>query len=79
LPERSDVTDFFELVDEAERHPTQRWDFTWLSNRITADHLPWDFANIVAGLARTSPDLLDLGTGGVRASHALGNGRDRVQ
>jgi SAM-dependent methyltransferase len=58
------VTDFLKLLDEAERHPTQGWDFTWLADRITTDDLPWDFANIVTGLARTSPDLLDLGTGG---------------
>ena len=58
------MTDFFELLHEAEQHPTQGWDFTWLANRITTDDLPWDFSNIVSGLARTSPDLLDLGTGG---------------
>lgn len=58
------MTDFSELLDEANRHPTEGWDFTWLANRITTDDPPWDFANIVTGLARTSPDLLDLGTGG---------------
>lgn len=58
------MTDFSQLLDEAERHPTQGWDFTWLANRITTSDLPWDFASIVAGLARTSRDLLDLGTGG---------------
>jgi SAM-dependent methyltransferase len=58
------VAYFFELLDEAQRHPTQGWDFAWLANRITTDALPWDFATIVTGLARTSPDLLDLGTGG---------------
>jgi SAM-dependent methyltransferase len=58
------VADFLELLDEAQRHPTKGWDFAWLANRITTDGLPWDFANIVTSLARTSPDLLDLGTGG---------------
>ena len=58
------MADFFELLDEAQRHPTQGWDFAWLANRITTDALPWDLATIVTALARTSPDLLDLGTGG---------------
>jgi SAM-dependent methyltransferase len=58
------VTDVSELLDEVARHPTEGWDFTWLDERITTDTLPWDYAEIVTGLARTSPDLLDLGTGG---------------
>lgn len=58
------MTDFVELLDEAEGHPTQGWDFTWLASRITTDELPWNFADLVTELARSSPDLLDLGTGG---------------
>jgi hypothetical protein len=52
------------LLDEAERRPAHGWDFTWLAHRITITDLPWDYTNIVTALARTSPDLLDLGTGG---------------
>jgi Methyltransferase domain len=58
------VTDFSALLDEVAQHPPEGWDFTWLGDRITTDDPPWDFAKIVTALARTSPDLLDLGTGG---------------
>jgi hypothetical protein len=58
------VTEFNSLLDEVARHPTQGWDFTWLDTRITTEDRPWDFSHIVSALARVSPDLLDLGTGG---------------
>jgi SAM-dependent methyltransferase len=53
-----------ELLDEAESQPVLGWDFTWLGNRISTTSLPWDFEEMVLRLARRSPDLLDMGTGG---------------
>jgi hypothetical protein len=58
------MKNFEALLQEAEQHPTQGWDFTWLAGRITTTELPWNFANIVTALSESSPDLLDLGTGG---------------
>ena len=45
-------------------HPVVGWDFSWLRGRLEESRLPWDYSEIVADLARRSPDLLDLGTGG---------------
>jgi SAM-dependent methyltransferase len=52
------------LLDDAKRQPFSGWDFSWLAGRITSEPLPWDYTAIVAEHAATSPDLLDLGTGG---------------
>lgn len=52
------------LLDEAERQPFAVWDFSWLTGRLQVERLPWDFEDEVARAARTSPDLLDMGTGG---------------
>jgi hypothetical protein len=53
-----------ELLEEAETHPVVGWDFSWLGDRMETKPLPWDFANVVDGLARTANTMLDLGTGG---------------
>jgi SAM-dependent methyltransferase len=58
------VPDCDTLLAEAEAHPVAGWDFSWLGNRLEVVPLPWDYDAIVAGRARASPDLLDLGTGG---------------
>jgi SAM-dependent methyltransferase len=55
---------FETLVDEAWAQPTEGWDFSWLGNRHKEDPVPWDYTAMVLELVRTSPDLLDLGTGG---------------
>jgi SAM-dependent methyltransferase len=55
---------FTDLIDEAERHPTVGWDFSWLDGRIEMSRLPWHYTDIVLRYAYESPDLLDLGTGG---------------
>jgi SAM-dependent methyltransferase len=52
------------LLGEAERQPFRGWDFSWIAGRITSDPLPWDYTAAVAEHALSSPDLLDLGTGG---------------
>jgi len=63
MAERSDLD---ELLMEANRHPVQGWDFSWLreGERFEQDPLPWDYSELVARRMRRSPDLLDLGTGG---------------
>jgi SAM-dependent methyltransferase len=57
-------SDLERLIAEAEAQPVTGWDFSWLGDRMQIAPLPWDFSAIVAERARTSPDLLDLGTGG---------------
>lgn len=57
-------TAFDDLMDEAERHPTQGWDFSWLGERMATKPLPWDFTHLVAERARSVHDMLDMGTGG---------------
>ena len=57
-------TELERLLGEAEARPLGGWDFGWLGDRMTSSGLPWDFDEIVAGHARASSDLLDLGTGG---------------
>src|SRR5207247_8790407 len=58
-PDRVDA-----LLDAAERQPCVGWDFTWLRGRLGSQPLPWDYTASVVEHARSSPDLLDLGTGG---------------
>ncbi len=53
-----------DLVEEALAHPISGWDFSWLDGRLTWAKLPWDYDAMVSRLALSSPDLLDLGTGG---------------
>jgi SAM-dependent methyltransferase len=52
------------LLAEAAAAPTRGWDFSWLGDRIRTQAPPWDYDRIVCAWAATSPDLLDLGTGG---------------
>jgi SAM-dependent methyltransferase len=53
---------FEALIAQADSRPFTGWDVGY-DGRITSSR-PWDYAAIVADLARASPDLLDLGTGG---------------
>ena len=53
-----------ELLEEAQTHPVGGWDFSWLGDRMETKPLPWDFADLVNGLARAVDTMLDLGTGG---------------
>jgi hypothetical protein len=55
---------FEELISEAQDHPTEGWDLSWLAGRMETRSLPWDFGEIVSEYARQSPDMLDMGTGG---------------
>jgi SAM-dependent methyltransferase len=52
------------LLAEAETHPVEGWDFSWLGERAVTRPPPWDFAAIVDSHAARAADLLDLGTGG---------------
>src|SRR2546426_6995804 len=58
-PDRVDA-----LLEEAARQPFVGWDFSWLRGRLDSQPLPWDYTASVVEHARSSPDLLDLGTGG---------------
>src|SRR5439155_16468313 len=52
------------MLDQAERQPFVGWDFRWLRGRLESQPLPWDYSASVVEHARSSPGLLDLGTGG---------------
>lgn len=56
--------DFESLLAEAEVQPFTGWDFSWIKNRVNSRPLPWNYANLVHKHAKSSPDMLDLGTGG---------------
>jgi len=58
------VDSLSELLEEAQSHPVGGWDFSWLDYRMETKPLPWDFADLVNGLARGVDSMLDLGTGG---------------
>ena len=58
------VDSLSELLEEALTHPVGGWDFSWLGDRMETKPLPWDFSNLVGGLASGSDTMLDLGTGG---------------
>jgi SAM-dependent methyltransferase len=58
------VTDIDVLLAEAETHPVEGWDFSWLGPRAVSEPPVWDFTAIVEERAIDAPDLLDLGTGG---------------
>jgi SAM-dependent methyltransferase len=58
------VDSFSWLLAEAASRPVSGWDFSWLGDRMTAEPLPWDFANVIDRLACRSHAMLDLGTGG---------------
>ena len=58
------MSDVERLLAEAEAHPVEGWDFSWLGERMQIAPLPWSFDEIAATHAETSPDLLDMETGG---------------
>jgi SAM-dependent methyltransferase len=60
------------LLAEAETHPVEGWDFSWLAERAVTRPPPWDFAAIVESRAADAADLLDLGTGGGEWLASLG-------
>lgn len=66
LPRTSEASQrsFDDLIAEAESHPTEGWDFSWLGTRFEPSSLPWDFEAMVVEHARRSPNMLDMGTGG---------------
>ena len=57
------MTDVTALLAEAEARPFTGWDFSAYGDRTTVER-PWDYTQMVVDLARESPDLLDMGTGG---------------
>jgi SAM-dependent methyltransferase len=58
------MTGLTALLVEAESHPVEGWDFSWLGQRAVTKPPPWDFAAIVERAAKDADELLDLGTGG---------------
>jgi SAM-dependent methyltransferase len=57
-------TDFETLLTEAERTPTEGWDFTRLGDRLRETRPSWDYWAMVRALAAGASRMLDLGTGG---------------
>ncbi|MFN2520850.1 MAG: class I SAM-dependent methyltransferase [Candidatus Limnocylindria bacterium] len=61
-----------ELLAEAASRPVSGWDFGWLGDRMVTAALPWSFEEIAERHARSSPDLLDMETGGGERLAAMG-------
>lgn len=59
-----DPPTFYGMLREAVLRPVVGWDFSWIQARVTRGQFPWNYTEMVRELARGSPDLLDLGTGG---------------
>jgi hypothetical protein len=38
-----DADPFDELLEEADEHPVDGWDFSWLGDRLIDHPLPWDY------------------------------------
>lgn len=53
---------FGDLMVEAQERPFAGWDHACDGRIVTLE--PWDFGALVDAFAATSPDLLDMGTGG---------------
>jgi hypothetical protein len=51
------------LLAEAEARDCSGWNFAWLGGRLHTES-PWDYTAMVLDLVGSSPDLLDMGTGG---------------
>jgi SAM-dependent methyltransferase len=55
---------FAELVAAAESAPRQGWDFSWLSDRISDDPLPWEYDDLARTAVGRAGALIDIHTGG---------------
>lgn len=55
---------FDELVEQAQAHPFEGWDFSFLGDRVWMAPLPWDYAGRVDELFSAASVAVDLGTGG---------------
>ena len=53
-----------DLLADAAAAPVRGWDFSPLGDRIQTKPTPWNYDDVVCAHASSSPDLLDLGTGG---------------
>lgn len=61
------VLDYKKLKEywlEEEKMSFQGWDFSYISNRISEDPLPWNYDKLVRQYLKPNHMLLDMGTGG---------------
>jgi SAM-dependent methyltransferase len=61
--EDAPVTDFDELVDEAERAPVAAWDFSWLDGRAVEDRPSWRYFDRVVERTAGVSALLEVQAG----------------
>ena len=57
------MSDFDELVHEAEVAPIEGWDFGWLDGRAIEDRPSWHYFDVVAERATTTRSLLEIEAG----------------
>jgi len=72
------MTSLDALLAEADAHPIEGWDFSWLGDRAVSRPPPWDFEAIVERHLQRAADLLDLGTGGGHWLASLNRGSART-
>jgi hypothetical protein len=63
------MTTFDALLAEAETHPVEGWDFSWLGERAVTRRPPWDFAAIVERRAAHAADSSNSGPAAANGSH----------
>jgi SAM-dependent methyltransferase len=61
--EHGAVSEFDDLVDEAERAPIERWDFGWLDGRAVEDRPTWHYFDRVVERVAGVSTLLDIQAG----------------
>ena len=62
--EQDEEQDFRRLVDAAARVVLRGWDFSFLSGRVVATPLPWDYVLLAREAAARASRVLDVDTGG---------------
>ncbi len=67
---RSD--EFEKLISEAQSQKFSGWNFSWLTDRLVQETLPWDYKQEVTKEFPNVKSLLDLGTGGGEFLSSLG-------
>ncbi|AKU16072.1 methyltransferase type 11 [Luteipulveratus mongoliensis] len=55
---------FEDLLAEGQSVPVEGWDFSWFAGRATEGRPPWAYARLLAERLSSTPDVLDLQTGG---------------
>jgi hypothetical protein len=59
-----DLRNLKEFLKKEEQVSFKGWDFSYISNRMKEEDLPWDYRKLVKSYMSEDKRLLDMGTGG---------------